>query len=262
MHLTVALLLPLLLALSPASASPEATPQPPDGPLEIAAYPPGEPPDTVPVRDLGGYLEMRPGEQWRLVVGSVECCYVFVPRELDAIWTVSPVDGVTVDDRGLLTVDTSVPDGTVFTVTANRDPVGPAASLRVHVYTPEARPLVGLWRETARIACGAGSETAPETKIGELRFGADGTFSVTWHPFEIFVDYWGTYEADRETGELTLTVTSGMAPTPEDFDGEGRFEVRDDGSLALEGIWLGSSPYRDASMPGCGHVFAPWPVLS
>lgn len=261
MHRIAALLLPLLLALGPASSTPDAPLEPFDDPLEIMAYRPGTTPDTVPVRDLGGSMEMLPGQRAQLVVGTVECCYVFVPGALDAIWTASPVEGVTVDTNGLLTVDASVPDGTVFTVTANRDPVGPSASLQVHVYTPEARPLVGLWRESKQVACGTGAESEPETTIGELRFGADGTFSVTWHPFEIFVDYWGTYEADRETGALTLTVTSGMAPTPEDFDGEGRFEVRDDGSLVLEGIWLGSSPYRDASTPACGHVFAPWPMV-
>jgi hypothetical protein len=248
------LLIPLLLALSPAAASPQAA----EGPLEIMAYPPGETPDTVPVRDLGGLMQMQPGESRQLVVGTVECCYVFVPGEVDVIWTVSPIEGVTISDRGLLTVSADVPDGTIFTVAANRDPVGPSASLRVHVYTPEAQPLVGLWHEEAQIACGTAEVVAPETRIGELRFGADGTFSVTWHPFEIFVDYWGMYEADREAGTLTLVIEGSMGPTPEDFDGEGRFEVRDDGSLALEGIWLGTPPGREAATPACGHVFTAW----
>jgi hypothetical protein len=259
MRLPVILLLPLLLTLvTPAMATPEATPRPPDGPLEIMAYPPGETPELIPVRDIGGRMEVRPGERWQLVLGAVECCYVFMPGEMDAIWTVSPIEGVTVDDGGLLTIGEEVPDGTVLTVTANRDPAGSSASLQVHVYTPEEQPLVGLWHEEAQIACGSGEEITPETKIGELRFSADGTFSVTWHPFEIFVDYWGTYEADRETGELTITMQSSMSPPPEDFNGEGTFEVRDDGSLGLEGIWLGSPPGSERIRPGCGHVFTAW----
>ena len=261
MHFAITLLLPLLLALvSPLAATPEATPEsePPGGPLEIAAYPPGETPDTISARTIGGQAEMRPGESWQLVIGTVECCYVFIPGDQDAIWTVSPVEGVSIDAHGLLTIDEDVPDGTTLTVTANRDPVGPSVSMRVYVYTPEAQPLVGLWHETAQLACGTGKETEPDETIGELRFGADGQFSVTWHPFEIFVDYWGTYEADPETGELTLTMQSSMGAPPEDFDGEGTFKIRVDGALVLEDIWLGSGPGDEATSPGCGHVFAAW----
>jgi hypothetical protein len=259
MHLVIALLLPLLLALgTPMASTPEATPKsgPLGGPLEIAPYPTGMTPDTVSARTTSGMAGMQPGETWQMVLGTVECCYVFIPGDQDAVWTVSPVDGVTVDDDGLLTIDEDVPDGTIFTVTANRDPVGPSASLRVYVYTPAAQPLVGLWHETAQLACGTGKETEPDEAIGELRFGADGQFSVTWHPFEIFVDYWGTYRADPVTGELTLTMESSMGAPPEDFDGEGTFAIRDDGSLVLEDIWLGSGPGTEESEPGCGHVFA------
>lgn len=265
MQIVIALLLPLLLALAtPMASTSEATPEsePLGGPLEIMPYPPDEEPDTVSARTTTGQAEMRPGERWQLVIGTVECCYVFIPGDQDAVWTVSPVEGVTVDNGGLLTIDENVPDGTVIQVTANRDPVGPSASLRVYVYTPEAQPLVGLWKETGQLACGTGKETEPDEAIGELRFGADGQFSVTWHPFEIFVDYWGTYEADPETGELVLTMQSSMGAPPEDFDGEGTFEVRDDGSLVLEGIWLGSAPGSDEATPACGHVFTAWPVTT
>jgi hypothetical protein len=254
MHLAIALILfPLAVMLS----TPEATPINSSPGLGIEAFPAGEDPDVIPVADVGGPLQVTPGSQRTLAAGTYECCYVFAPQDLDVIWTVSPVEGVTIDNAGLLTVGEDVPDGTVINVTANRDPAGQSAGVLVHVYAPDEHPLVGLWREEAHVACDTGDEAVPDEPIGELRFDADGTFSVTWHPFEVYRDYWGTYEANRETGKLVLKVESGNIPTPADFDGEGSFEFEEDGSLVLHDIWLGSAPGSDAADPGCGHVFSP-----
>ena len=237
--------------------TPGATPEPIvlEQTLAIESYTAGEEPETIAVADIGGPLQMRPGEERTLAVGTYECCYVFEPREVDVIWTISPVEGVRIDDSGLLSIGEDVPDGTVVSVTANRDPAGPSASVAVHVYAAEAQPLVGIWREQSQISCGTGEGIAPAEPIGELRFDADGTFSVTWHPFEVYRDYWGTYEADPATGDLKLTVESGNIPTPAGFDGTGAFEVTSDGSLVLHDIWLGSPPGGSMQVDGCGHVF-------
>ncbi len=71
------------------------------------------------------------------------------------------------------------------------------------------------------------------------------------------MDYWGSYEIDTATNALRLTVESGNIPTPRDFDGEGTFEIREDGSLVLRDMWLGSPPNSEQQATACGHVFSP-----
>lgn len=73
---------------------------------------------------------------------------------------------------------------------------------RLTIYDPEQSPLVGYWRQPL--------EDCPEgTAIQELVFSADGTFSVTWEPFETYKDYWGRFSFDAETGTLELMPETG-----------------------------------------------------
>jgi hypothetical protein len=53
----------------------------------------------------------------------------------------------------------------------------------------EKRPWTGCWIEVARLDCTSGQEFEPEKPIGEFRLAPDGTYSITWSPFERFVDY-------------------------------------------------------------------------
>ena len=82
---------------------------------------------------------------------------------------------------------------------------------------------------------------------------SDGTFSVTWMPFEVYRDYWATYRYDSEQGTLDLAIEGGNH-VPEDVDGSGSFVIDEDGCLLLKGMWLGTwrSSTGDAS---CGHIF-------
>ncbi|NQY38722.1 MAG: hypothetical protein HRT80_01345 [Henriciella sp.] len=81
---------------------------------------------------------------------------------------------------------------------------GQSIRARFSVYDPDQSPLVGYWRQE--------EGTCDEmTIIRELVFSADGTFSVTWEPFEAYKDYWGTYSYDAESGELSLEIESGNA---------------------------------------------------
>lgn len=87
--------------------------------------------------------------------------------------------------------------------------VGEASlSGRVLVYLEEALPLVGRWAQPEAACAAAGAEP-----VRELIFHPDGTFSLTWTPFEIYKDYWGTYAF--EDGRLQLS-TEGGNHIPED----------------------------------------------
>src|SRR4030042_387964 len=133
---------------------------------------------------MGDTLAMQPGETWEFSPGVVECCYVFEPVDACATWSVSPTEGATIDaETAVSTVDTGTPRGTVFTVTADVENGRRLVSAEAHIYTPEANPLFGTWGEEAQFSCETGEEVVPEERIGELAFGADGEFRVTWHPF-------------------------------------------------------------------------------
>ncbi len=200
-------------------------------------------------------VEMQPGETGAFSLGVVECCYVFEPVETCATWSVDPNEGTTIDPlTGEFTVDAATPSGSVFMVSADVENGRRLISIEVYVFTPEQNPLVGFWREEAQFACGTGEEVLPEERIGELRFQADGTFSVTWIPFEIYRDYWGTYAYDLTQGTLELVVTEGNY-TPEAVDGSGSFSFDEQGSLILSDMWLGS-PHSGTSAANCGHRFA------
>jgi hypothetical protein len=199
-------------------------------------------------------LEIQPSEARALSLGVVECCYCFVPVKACATWSVSPSEGVRIDpDTGVLTVNPETPSGSVFTVEADVENGRRVVSTEVHVFTPQGSPLVGTWKEEAQFACAAAETVAPREPIRELRFRADGGFSVTWTPFEVYKDYWGTYTYDAVQGTLDLVVTRGNY-VPDDVDGSGRFSVDAHGHLVLDDMWLGC-PRDDTGVANCGHRF-------
>ena len=228
--------------------------------LAILGLAPGEPPGIVHVGSLGATVGMHPGDSVALVLGvfDYEVCGTgircFVPVLAPATWSVTPDRGARVDAAtGLLTIDPATASGSVFTVRAEVEGGRHVVDTRVHVYTPETNPLFGYWREEAQLSCGSGAEVAPALPIQELVFDSDGTFAVTWVPFESYRDYWGTYTYDLAQGTLELTVTGGNT-IPADVDGTGRFAL-DATGLVLSELWLGT-PSLASSPPNCGHRFA------
>ena len=102
-------------------------------------------------------------------------------------------------------------------------------------------------------ACG-GNEVVPVRAIQELLFEADGTFSVTWTPFELYRDYWGKYEYELETGGLSLQVEGGNY-TPRLLFGRGpSFRIEAGRFLVLENLSLGPPPHELPTLR-CGHRF-------
>jgi len=114
---------------------------------------------------------------------------------------------------------------------------------------PPAASQLGCERNDA---CDLGG-ILPEMPIGELIFEADGTFSVTWTPFELYRDYWGEYSFDLASGRIDLAITGGnYVPSDAKLDG-GSYSI-EDSRLRLDGIWLGS-PLGQPLTGRCGHVF-------
>jgi hypothetical protein len=241
-----------------------AAPAPLDEPmlqnLIILGFPPGEPPGIVSVGTLGGTIGMQPGGTIALVLGvfDYEICGTgqrcFVPVEVGATWSITPTEGAEIDPTtGLLTIDPATASGSLFTARADPNGEQHAVETEVHVSTPEGNPLAGWWREEAQLTCGSGEVIAPELPIAELVFAPDGTFAVTWIPFESYVDYWGTYTFDLTRGTLDVRVTGGNT-IPPDVDGQGHFTLDAAGRLILTDLWLGS-PRAKSGSPQCGHQF-------
>ncbi len=103
---------------------------------------------------------------------------------------------------------------------------------------PPPDPLTGRWREEAQVLCDTGQEIAPAQPIGELIFEKGSDFKVTWVAFETYVDYWGLYSYDAQTGALTMTVSRGnYIPSDPDLSGTAVIDAR--GRLVLNDMWLG-----------------------
>ena len=116
---------------------------------------------------------------------------------------------------------------------------------------PEPTPLAGTWTEVGRIGCGGdGRRLGADDPVRELELRGDGRFSATWHPFETYRDYWGTYRFDAARRRLSLDVVDGNDP-PSQRTLESTAEVNAQGELVLRGLLLFPVPSPGA----CGHVF-------
>jgi len=198
-------------------------------------------------------VQLQPGEQYQFRVGDIRCCYFFDPLDVKAVWSVSPSSGAKIDQNGLFTVDENTPSGSVFRVTADINNGQATSGIDVYIYRTEDNPLIGTWREDAQIACGSELPVTPDHLIGELRFRADGSFSVTWYPFEVYTDYDGKYQYDMQNGGLELTIEYGNY-IPGDVDTSGSFSIDGENRLILKDLWLGS--WQGSSNPAqCGHRF-------
>jgi hypothetical protein len=199
--------------------------------------------------------QAQPGDRLELQVGTTECCYVFQPVKVKTRWSVDPPTGAKINtSTGVLEIATDVPSGTTYTVTADIQNGRKRLTAQIKIYTLQANPLVGVWRESKQIDCKTGTtnELQGDSSLRELVFKADGTFQATFTPFEIYHDYWGNYTFDPGKSTLDLKVVSGNY-TPENLDLQGEYQIDENGALVLKNIWLGR---RDpGALAGCGHTF-------
>ena len=182
-----------------------------------------------------GSVELKPGESQVLPVRLSDHPQLPgrpLPRGCTARWRVDAGAPATIDRRGRLTIAPSAAVGTAFMVYARvgRD----SARVSVSVVDPRPNPIAGMWHETAPARCTREGALEP---VRELELRRNGGFSLTFMPFESYVDYWGHYTYDSATGALALRVEGGNS-LPADPDLQGTARVVD-GHLVLEGMWLG-----------------------
>lgn len=201
-----------------------------------------------------GIIELQPGQSHAFEVGVVECCYFFEPVDACAEWSVEPADGASITDDGVLSIEPTAHNGSMFMVEADIEQGKALLTAEVWVYTEQDNPLVGTYHEIAQIDCQQPGEIEPAEPIGELRFLANSQYMLTWWPFEVYVDYWGPYSYDLQSGALTMVAESGNY-VPSDMDGQGTFSFDAGGDLLLQDMYLGSPSAGPPPTPICGHRF-------
>jgi hypothetical protein len=235
-------------------------------------------PATKPAVDTTGLLiigwsdhvSLRPGDATQFQIGRMVCCGPLqeVVSDIPVRWTIPSWIGTAnaqIDEHsGKLSISLSALDGLKFPVIASIDNGKVILTRDVFVYVPERHPLAGGWGELAEIDCRSGTERpfVQANHIQSLFFDPNGSFEVTWFPFEVYKDYWGHYTYDNATQTLTMTVDGGNF-FPTNMRLSGRAAIDELGvdelycqrrrELRLDQIWLGQKVKAER---GCGMVFA------
>jgi hypothetical protein len=197
-------------------------------------------------------VEIQPGMQRALQLGTVELGGAFSPVAACAAWSIAPAAaGVSIDaETGVIRVTEEAVSNQRFVVTADVDGAK-LITADVFVFREAEMPWRGLWREDSQLECGTSDEVTPQQRIEEIIFWADGTLWVTWTPFEVYVDYWGTHAFDPSAQTATFAATGGNY-VPADLDGTGTFTLTGD-TMTLSDLWLGSARHT-APAARCGHT--------
>lgn len=203
---------------------------------------------------VSGHLQVEAGSQLELRLATLECCVFWETVEASAAWSLANApEGVEIDSQtGLLTVADEVDNGTIFTVIAAVASGQQVFEEMVTVYALAGNPLVGIWTEQAQLSCDNYAEVPAQEPIGELIFSADGGMSVTWRPFEAYIDYVGEYSYNAESLNILADKVNYL---PETIDGTGSYLIDEQGRLNLRDIWLGTPPFGPTTAPLCGHIF-------
>lgn len=223
-------------------------------------------PDARLVVGNGDTISLRPGGNVKLSVTCRYCCWIDEPLSSPVTWSLQPpATAAALDGRtGALAIGAAAPVGAKLTVVAEVSAKGKKERVegRVLVIDPRPQPWAGSWTETSRLACAAPGkagrpDATPADKaplIREFVLDEDGTFTVTWFPFERYKDYWGTYTVDRKSGAVTFTITGGNHDPGKEADLSGTLRVEPNGGLVLTDLYLGA-PSGSTPPRACGHRF-------
>jgi hypothetical protein len=200
---------------------------------------------------------LRPGTSGELRLQCGRCCWIQEDVPVPVTWSIDPAGAATLDPKsGKFTLSSKAVVGSTLKVIGQLTHAGKkrTAEAEILVIDPRPQPWAGEWKEAERLPC-PGAKANPDVPlIQEFVLGEDATFAVTWHPFERYKDYWGTYTVDRETGAIEFKVDGGNH-VPSNLDLVGTFEVGTRSGLILRGISLGAPSDVADSVPACGHRF-------
>lgn len=167
-----------------------------------------------------------------------------MPARCFTDWHSTLASAVISPDGTHVRIAASARHGETGTITARIGDRALVAPIRVVVAA--RAPLNGTWRQVDGTCTGAPPATEP---IRELIFKGSGEFSLTFMPFEIYRDIWGTFHFDAAAGRLTLDVTGQNRDLgAKHFVLPARLDK--DGKLILGGLGF------DAGAPDCTRTFS------
>lgn len=189
----------------------------------------------------------RPGGELAIYANDGLHGMISVPLKCFSAWSSSDPAVDVAPERGRIVI---APDAT-----PGRDVeiVGTLGSRtvrsRFRIAPADGLVLTGFWSQ-ASVDCGG---PFPRDPLRELRINSDGRFAVTFVPFEVRQDYWGSVEFDPAAGRIGFVVDRGNS-VPAGLMLKGRTEVDGEGQLVMVGVYFGG---LEAGPPagGCRYVF-------
>ncbi len=200
----------------------------------------------------GSNMAMEPGESGKFSIGYLD--FSWIPPEtrtvrINAEWSISPQTDVSIDkETGEVSLGKAAKNGTKYKISAK---VGNGVFQRelmnqFTVLDPGEYPFAGMWQEKRNwVEALLSSECEI---IREFVFHADGTFTLTFYPFETFHDCWGNYRNDLEKHTIEFEITGGNN-VPAGGDLKGRFSLAKNGSLRLRNLSFGEFSENNPAKP-------------
>ncbi|MDQ3124669.1 MAG: hypothetical protein M3Q74_03600 [Pseudomonadota bacterium] len=189
----------------------------------------------------------RPGGEIAIHANDGLHGMIAVPLKCFSRWTSSAPAVTVVPERGQVVIGRQATPGEDVEISATLG--SRTVRTRFRIAPAEGPVLTGFWSQ-ASVDCGG---PVPRDPLRELRFNSDGRFAVTFVPFEVRQDYWGSVEFDPAAGLIAFAVERGNT-VPAGLMLKGRARVEDDGGLAMDGVYFGG---LDVAPPaeGCRYVF-------
>jgi hypothetical protein len=189
----------------------------------------------------------RPGGELSLYANEGLHGTIGVPLRCFSGWSSSDPAVTVAPERGKIIVGREATPGRDVEITGT---IGArSVRTRFRIAPAEGPVLTGFWSQTSVDCHGP----VPRDPLRELRFNSDGSFGVTFVPFEVRQDYWGSVEFDPAAERIGFAVERGNS-VPADLMLKGRGRVEGDNRLLLDGVYFGG---LDVAPPagGCSYVF-------
>ncbi|RZI99411.1 MAG: hypothetical protein EON90_11645 [Brevundimonas sp.] len=204
--------------------------------------------NTGPDLTIGVAVEpARPGGEIDLYANAGLHGMIGVPLKCFSRWT-SSNPAVTVEaGRAKIVIGPDAVPGQDVEITGTAG----ERTVRTHFrIAPAGGPvLTGFWSQESVDCHGP----VPGEPLRELRFNSEGGFAVTFVPFEVRQDYWGSVEFDPAAGRIGFVVDRGN-DVPANLMLKGRARVENENQLLIDGVYFGG---LDVAPPagGCSYAF-------
>jgi len=189
----------------------------------------------------------RPGGEVSLYANEGLHGMIGVPLKCFSRWTSSDPAVTVAPERGKIVISGVATPGRDVEIAGTLG--DRTVRTRFRIAPAEGPVLTGFWSQESVDCHGP----VPGEPLRELRFNSDGSFGVTFVPFEVRQDYWGPVEFDPVAGRIGFVVERGNT-VPADLMLKGRARVENDNQLLIDGVYFGG---LDVPPPagGCSYVF-------